>query len=43
MVPLIRPATFMHRDTDERVTFTSLAMLERFFDNRRPSDWMRIA
>ena len=42
-MPLILPATFMHRDTDERVTFTSLAMLERFFDNRRPSDWMRIA
>ena len=42
-MPLIRPATFMHRDTDERVTFTNLSVLERFFDNRRPSDWMRIA
>ena len=42
-MPLIRPAAFMHRDTDERVTFTSFAALERFFDNRRPSDWMRIA
>lgn len=42
-MPLIRPVAFMHRDTDERVTFTSLAMLERFFDNRDPSDWMRIA
>lgn len=42
-MPLIRSVAFMHRNTDERVTFTSLAMLERFFDNRRPSDWMRIA
>ena len=42
-MPLIRPVIFMHRDTDERVTFTNLAMLERFFDNRRQSDWMRIA
>ena len=42
-MPLIRPVAFMHRDTDERVTFTSFAALERFFDNRRPSDWMRIA
>ncbi len=42
-MPLIRPATFMHRDTDERVTLTNRAALERFFDNRRPSDWMRIA
>ena len=43
MVPLIRPVTFMHRNTDERVTFTNLAVLEGLFDNRRPSDWMRIA
>ena len=42
-MPLIRPVAFMHRDTDERVTFTSFAALERWFDNRRPSDWMRIA
>lgn len=42
-MPLIRPVAFMHRDTDERVTLTSRAALERFFDNRRPSDWMRIA
>ena len=37
-MPLIRPVAFMHRDTDERVTFTSCAALERFFDNRAPSD-----
>lgn len=43
MLPLIRPATFMHRDTDERVTFTSLAVLDRFLDNRDPADWIRIA
>ena len=43
MLPLIRPAVLMHRDTDERVSFTNLAVLERFFDNRDPSDWMRIA
>lgn len=43
MLPLIRPVIFMHRDTDERVTFTNLAVLERWFDNRDPSDWMRIA
>ena len=43
MVLLIRPATFMHRDTDERVTLTSRAALERWFDNRDPSDWMRIS
>ena len=42
-MPLICPAAFMHRDTDERVTFTNLAVLEGLFDNRRPSDWMRIA
>lgn len=43
MLPLIRPVTSMHRDTDERVTLTSRAALERWFDNRDPSDWMRIA
>ena len=42
-MPLIRPAVLMHRDTDERVTLTSCAALERFFDNCDPSDWMRIA
>ena len=42
-MPLIRPAVLMHRDTDERVTFTSRAALERWFDNRDPSDWMRIS
>ena len=42
-MPLIRLVTFMHRDRDERVTFTSRAVLERWFDNRDPSDWMRIA
>lgn len=42
-MPLIRPAAFMHRDPDERVTLTSRAALERWFDNRDPSDWMRIA
>ena len=42
-MPLICPAVLMHRDTDERVTFTSRAALERWFDNRDPSDWMRIA
>lgn len=42
-MPLIRPAVLMHRDTDERVTLTSRAALERFFDNRNPADWIRIA
>ena len=43
MLPLTRPAVLMHRDTDERVTFTTRAALDRWFDNRVPSDWMRIA
>ena len=42
-MPLICPAVLMHLDTDERVTLTSRAALERWFDNRDPSDWMRIA
>lgn len=43
MIDSLHPAVLMHRDTDERVTLTSRAALERFFDNRDPSDWMRIA
>lgn len=43
MLPLIRPAVLMRRDTDERVTFTTCAALDRFLDNRDPADWIRIA
>lgn len=42
-MPLICPAVLMHRDTDERVTFTTRAALDRFLDNRDPADWIRIA
>lgn len=43
MLLLMRPAVLMHRDTNERVTFATRAALDRWFDNRVPSDWMRIA
>lgn len=43
MIDALHPAVMVHRDTGFRVTLATDAALARWFDNRSPFEWVRVA